>query len=64
MSAGNFKLTFIPWPNIVLWKALGRKKNCHDMHFRSLPNDLTHTDSSNNFGKVSDQNSLIFCVKK
>jgi hypothetical protein len=44
VSAGNFKLTFIPWPNIVLRKALGRKKNCHGMYFSSPPKDLAYTD--------------------
>jgi hypothetical protein len=44
VSAGNFKQTFIPWPNIVLRKALGKKKNCLDMHFSSSPNDLAYTD--------------------
>jgi hypothetical protein len=44
VSAGNFKLTFIPWPNTVLWKVLGRKKDCLDMHFSSPPNDLAYRD--------------------
>jgi len=38
VSTGKFKLTFILWPNIMLRKALGRKKNCHFINFSSPPN--------------------------
>jgi hypothetical protein len=44
VSAENFELTFIPWPNIVLWGALCKKTNCRGMYLSSPPKDLAYTD--------------------